>query len=435
MKKKFLLILIVFVCSFYSINVKAYVIEKCPTDYDTLVCKYEWKKDDSHVYEYEIQRDSTTKAWRFTGLNRFGPSSSTMCGDSDLSKFVSYNTSLLQIAQETGVNLLNKGECPEFTIANKKLNTYYVGSFNYFTKDVSNTKNWNKATLVESISKDEWEQKFGEVQELAKADSASDGKGTCEVSIKYKYYGNDGDNTSYFESATAILDYSTTPPTIQEKSSNGGVSITTHTVDSSFASANAITTVTGANSASCPSNLVLMCNETGINTNKFTCNSLETLGEVEATSDVQEKIDLTPVSETSTRDNLDYENEYVGKDFCIQPEVQSIIKVASLLLLILRLFVPIIIIIIGTIDLVKVVTSGDEKLISSSIKQLGARILIGLLVFLLPPIIDFFLAPFLKATSSDSGTVYSDSLVCEKCLLSPNECESVINEYKSSKGS
>ncbi len=436
MRKKIVLLLIVFVCSFYSINVKADVNGKCPTDFDTVVCKYKWKKSDKDIYYYEIQRDSKTKEWRLTGLERWN-TPTNICGSSDLANFVSFDAAHLQLAQETGIGLLNKGQCPEFTIENKGFNTYYIGSFKFFTNGISsdNLKTWHIAELVDSISQDDWEQKFGKVQELSEADNATDGKGTCDVQIKYKYYGDDGDNTAYFESNKAILDYSSTPPTIQESSSTGGASITTHNVDSSFATSSALTFVNEANSSSCPTNLVLMCNETGKDTNKFTCNSLETLSEVKASSDVQEEMDLTPVYDNDTTDsNINY--EYVGKDFCIQPEVQSIIKVASVLLLIVRLFVPIIIIVIGTFDLVKIVTSGDEKEINKAIRQLGARILIGLLVFLAPPMIDFFLSPFLKATSNGkTSEAYSDARVCEKCLLTPKDCDSAVNNYKSAKSS
>ena len=85
---------------------------------------------------------------------------------------------------------------------------------------------------------------------------------------------------------------------------------------------------------------------------------------------------------------------------------------------ILVLLSAFIVIFLGTFDMFKAVTGGDEKSMVTSGKKLGIRALIGLSIFLVPSIIHIVLS-----TLNDYNAISDDANVCQTCLLKPSSCE------------
>lgn len=109
---------------------------------------------------------------------------------------------------------------------------------------------------------------------------------------------------------------------------------------------------------------------------------------------------------------------HIGQNFCAQENVMNVMRVAGYFVFLMRLAIPFIIIIFGTLDLYKAVTGGDSKSLSSSARKLGLRCLFGLAVFLLPSIIHIVLS-----TLNDYNAISDDANLCQTCLLKPSKCE------------
>lgn len=68
---------------------------------------------------------------------------------------------------------------------------------------------------------------------------------------------------------------------------------------------------------------------------------------------------------------------------CTNPDLLTILGYVKLVYVILQIAVPIVLLIMGTVDLLKAVTSGDEKAIKAATGMLGKRAAAAVAVFLL----------------------------------------------------
>ena len=106
--------------------------------------------------------------------------------------------------------------------------------------------------------------------------------------------------------------------------------------------------------------------------------------------------------------------EHVGDNVCSDSKVLTALRFVGYLVFVARIFVPLIIVLFGIFDIYKVVIAGQSDVFMKQIKRFGFRIVIGLLVFFLPPIIGWFTGTF--------GTMDESNEVCVDCVLQPFEC-------------
>ena len=111
-----------------------------------------------------------------------------------------------------------------------------------------------------------------------------------------------------------------------------------------------------------------------------------------------------------------YDDEFVGQDFCQQTGVQASLNVISWLLLIAKMMIPMVIIIFGSLDLYKVVISGDAGDVPKAARSLGYRIILGVFIFFLPTLTKTVLGYLLP----------QDYNTCAKCVLQPGSCKGYI---------
>ncbi len=111
--------------------------------------------------------------------------------------------------------------------------------------------------------------------------------------------------------------------------------------------------------------------------------------------------------------------------FCNDGNVARTLKFIGLVFFIAKILVPAIIIVVGIVDLIKVITSGKEEDMKKHAKNIGMRVVIGVLIFLLPSIID---AVYDVASDivSNGGTSAFDN--CEACLMTPNSSACYVEE-------
>lgn len=109
---------------------------------------------------------------------------------------------------------------------------------------------------------------------------------------------------------------------------------------------------------------------------------------------------------------------YIGDGFCEETNVKNALKSVGYFILIAKLIIPFLIVGFGIFDLVKAVTAGEPSdKINKQLKTLGIRVMIGMLVFALPTIVD----AILNGVNGLSGEE-SDYSKCQTCLLKPFDC-------------
>ena len=111
--------------------------------------------------------------------------------------------------------------------------------------------------------------------------------------------------------------------------------------------------------------------------------------------------------------------------FCNDGKVARTFKFIGLVFFVAKILVPAVIIAVGIIDLIKVITSGKEEDMKKHVKNIGMRVIIGVLIFLLPTIID---AVYGVASDivSNGGTSAFDN--CEACLMTPTSSDCYVEE-------
>ena len=92
-----------------------------------------------------------------------------------------------------------------------------------------------------------------------------------------------------------------------------------------------------------------------------------------------------------------------------------VFQVIGYIILIIKILVPIILIVLGSIDLGKASLSGDDKAVKEAAISFAKRVLIGLIIFFIPTILDFFLG--LVEGTTDVSSKYRG---CTDCVLNPN---------------
>ena len=101
------------------------------------------------------------------------------------------------------------------------------------------------------------------------------------------------------------------------------------------------------------------------------------------------------------------------EDFC--SELSPILRIVGIVVLGIKIIVPLILIVVGMIDLAKVVGEKDEKTIKEAQKKLMRRAITAVLVFLVITLVGFVM-----------GLVGAeDYKECMTCINSPFKCKPI----------
>lgn len=106
--------------------------------------------------------------------------------------------------------------------------------------------------------------------------------------------------------------------------------------------------------------------------------------------------------------------ETIANNFCAN--TANIWHLLGLVLLILKIVIPIILIVLGMIDLGKAVISSEEKQISKSVTTLAKRLVAAIVIFFIPTIISVIWTAVISFSSEEQKN-YD---VCKKCITSPS---------------
>ncbi len=117
-------------------------------------------------------------------------------------------------------------------------------------------------------------------------------------------------------------------------------------------------------------------------------------------------------SSNAGSNNSNSNDEHIGDNFCETKNVLSVLRMIGYALTLLKVFVPIIIIIWGTLKLYNVVVSGTTDSLNKQLKNLAYRVIIGVCIFFVPTLVDAVLKNFIP----------EDAMKCEVCVLKPFSC-------------
>ncbi len=112
-------------------------------------------------------------------------------------------------------------------------------------------------------------------------------------------------------------------------------------------------------------------------------------------------------------------------DFCV--EYSAIWQLVGYVLYIIKVLIPIIIIVLGIMDLTKAILASKDDAVDSAVKGLLVRLAIGFAIFFIPLIISTIFA-FIK----DASPYIAKADACQACLLRPlsNKCNGYVSEAK-----
>ena len=115
----------------------------------------------------------------------------------------------------------------------------------------------------------------------------------------------------------------------------------------------------------------------------------------------------------------------IGADFC--GDTANIWQLVGMIVYILKIVIPLILIILGMLDLGKAVVSSDEKAINKAVGTLVKRFIAAVVIFFVPTIVNgiFTVIGIIGGSSED------DYQKCVKCLTNPNgECSEYARTAK-----
>lgn len=91
----------------------------------------------------------------------------------------------------------------------------------------------------------------------------------------------------------------------------------------------------------------------------------------------------------------------------------NIWQIVGYIVLILKIGIPIILIVLGMVDLGKAVISSDDKAISKAVGTLTKRFIAAVIIFFVPSIVS---AVFKMATGTAINATGSDTNICVQCV-------------------
>ncbi len=111
-------------------------------------------------------------------------------------------------------------------------------------------------------------------------------------------------------------------------------------------------------------------------------------------------------------------NEIVDINICEDGNILKGIRVVGFVFFVLKILVPLILIVMATVDFAKAVISSDDKSNKDAINKLVRRTIIAVIIFLIPTVLDFAFSFVDRAVN----TMRSFD-ACSTCLFDPLNCD------------
>lgn len=126
-------------------------------------------------------------------------------------------------------------------------------------------------------------------------------------------------------------------------------------------------------------------------------------------------------SSTSSSSNSNSQTKSTLSKICSETGVLKSVRFLGYILFIVKIVVPIILIIMGSLDFGKAITTSNQDGLTKATKNLAVRVVAGVIIFILPTIVNFLFGMIVGLNKD-----YEDEMEgfngCRTCLFSPDEC-------------
>lgn len=126
--------------------------------------------------------------------------------------------------------------------------------------------------------------------------------------------------------------------------------------------------------------------------------------------------------------NIEEDLEIKPITFCEENRVLKVFQILGYVIFGAKVVVPLILLILGTIDFAKAVISSSEKAPQEALKSFGLRIVAAIIVFLIPTFLEFLIT----LVNGASETFKEKNENCTNCLFNPfnpDECKASNVDY------
>ena len=121
-------------------------------------------------------------------------------------------------------------------------------------------------------------------------------------------------------------------------------------------------------------------------------------------------------NQTNMGANNTTDNSIVGENICAEESVQRVLRLVGYIVVIIKVLVPLVLIVMGTIDLFKASVGKDSKDLTKSLKSLMMRIALGVFIFFIPNLVNWAFGMFNENSGGDTANA------CVTCVLDPGNC-------------
>lgn len=111
--------------------------------------------------------------------------------------------------------------------------------------------------------------------------------------------------------------------------------------------------------------------------------------------------------------------------FCDQEGVLKALKVLSILIMIAKIAVPIILIVVGSIDYGKAMMSDNQDAIEKTTQSLIKKVIAGLIIFLVPTIVNAVISS--SQSAQDKADASGEFIKCAMCFAGDSSCNGYID--------
>ena len=126
--------------------------------------------------------------------------------------------------------------------------------------------------------------------------------------------------------------------------------------------------------------------------------------------------------------NVEEDLEIKPITFCEENRVLKVFQILGYIIFGAKIIVPLILLILGTIDFAKAVISSSEKAPQEALKSFGLRIVAAIIVFLIPTFLEFLIT----LVNGASETFKEKNENCTNCLFNPfdsGKCKAADVDY------
>ncbi len=121
--------------------------------------------------------------------------------------------------------------------------------------------------------------------------------------------------------------------------------------------------------------------------------------------------------EFGNADDVSY-NNVEGMNFCSEDSVKMTLNIIGYVVFSLKMIVPLLLIIMGSLDFSKALISSDDKAIKDALGKLIRRIIAGIIVFFIPTILNYAFSLINEVSNNQANFTQ-----CSSCLFTPfNGC-------------